>query len=134
MNAPNWLKAAIGALNELAADVSVSFADSAPQNDTQVADLGLPAKLPGDGRALVTVHNPSTVSALTVQPQVTETFPTAGEQNGDLGSTHAVPTSGTASFVVEGLLAGEGGRLAVSIDSALGAGDAFTAEIRVRSI
>lgn len=134
MNAPNWLKAAIGALNELVDDTSVSFADSAGQNTEQTADISLPAQVPGDGKALVTIHNPSSVSALTVQPQVKETFPTGGAQHGNLGGTHAVPTSGTASFVVDGLLAGEGGRLSVLNDTALGAGEGFTAEIRVRSI
>lgn len=134
MNAPNWLKAAIGALNNLVADTSVSFADSAGQDTEQTADLGLPSHVPDDGRALVTIHNPSSVTALTVQPQIAETFPSGGAQHGDLGTTFAVPTQGTASFVVEGLLAGEGGRLSITNDTVLGAGDGFTAEIRVRSI
>lgn len=132
MTPPNWLQGAAGVLNKLLGDFTATWADSAG-GATEGGPIAIDPgdELPASGQYLVLVHNPSTVTALTVQPQVKGSFPTAGDQFADLGNGFAVAADDTAALVVDELAFGDGGRLSITNDSALGAGEGFTAEVRV---
>lgn len=116
-------------------DGTVVFANSAAAN-TQVstAEIPLPSTLQGDARYVVTILNPSTVTALTVRPENRETF--AGTARYADLPTFTVPVSSPegVSRVVEGFLVGEAGRLTLSNDTVLGVAGGFTANIRVRRV
>jgi redox-regulated HSP33 family molecular chaperone len=81
--------------------------------------------------AAVTVRNPSAVTALTVKVQGKETLGGAARYP-EIASL-AVPANTTKQFFIDEMwLVGEGGRLAVTNDTLLGAGDGFTGQVRVR--
>lgn len=115
-------------------DGTVVFANSAAANThVSTAEIPLPSTLQGDGKYVVTILSPSTITALTVRPENKETF--AGTARyADLPAFTAPINVGGVSRVIEGFLVGEAGRFTLSNDTALGVADGFTASIRVRRI
>lgn len=84
------------------------------------------------GPAIVHVHNPSTVTALTVTCRLRWTDDGGTDRDSDL-TTLAVPTNTTKSFLVEGFGMGTSVLRAVN-DTALGVGQGFTARLRAEFI
>lgn len=135
MTGPNWLKAAREAFNTLLGDFTATWADSAGgATEGGPIDIPVPDDIPGGGRFLVLIDNPSAVTALTVQPQLQADFPTAGTVYIDNGASFAVAAGSRVVQIVEDLAIGDGGRLSITNDSALGAGEGFTAEVRVYAL
>lgn len=108
----------------------VTFPNSAAAGSEESVGFDFPALMEEDARYVITVYNPSGVTALTVTPKMLETLQDA-ERESSLAS-FAVPAGGTASTEVS--MGGEGGRVTVSNDTALGLADTFSATVRVRKL
>lgn len=80
-------------------------------------------------RGLVHVHNPSTVTALTVSCRLRWTDDAGGAHDSELTS-FVVPVNSTKAVLVEGFAMGLS-VLRVTNDTALGIGQGFTARARV---
>jgi hypothetical protein len=121
-------------VNQVVIDTTVNWANSEAAGTEKVVDIALPGLLESNTKYLVTITNPSTETALTVKLQNKETFGTS-EKYAEVGShTVAVNTPDGKSFVTEGWLMAEGGRITLSNDTAIGLAGAFTAEIRIRKL
>jgi hypothetical protein len=81
--------------------------------------------------ALVHVHNPSAVSALTIQPRIRWLDSGDVERTSDIGSALAVPISSTLTFEVTGGLGAGRIDILATNDTTLGPSDGFSAEIVV---
>lgn len=123
---------------ELLYEGAAVWANSAPVGT--VVDLDLPASALGarepDAKYAITVRNPSTVTALTLTVRNAETLGGALRYPQLGASTYAIPINSPQgrTYVVEGFLIGEGGRLSLSNDTVLGVADGFTADVRVRGL
>lgn len=114
---------------------SVSWANDAGVDTEKNLDVPLPTVQPQGAKYLVTVRNPSDTTSLTAVVKGKETgwsgadrFPELTQQAIAQGVPHG------EQFVVEGWLLGDGGRIVLSNDSALGSSDGFTADVRVRRL
>lgn len=119
--------------NEQLYDGSVSWANSAAQGTENNIDIDLPTNLQKDAKYVVTVTNPSSVTGISVIVKNKETFDVARYPKLTEISV-PVNTPDGLSVVVDGWLVGEGGRLTLINDTALGLTDGFTAYVRVRKI
>jgi hypothetical protein len=117
--------------NAKIADTTAVWANSAAANTAVNVDIDLPSPLQGDAKYLITVVNPSAVTALTIKVKNKETFGTA--QYPEL-TTINIPVNTSKAVIVEGWLLGEASRLTLSNDTVLGIADGFTANIRVRKV
>lgn len=109
-------------------DADITWANSAAAGTAVTVDV------PGAQAAagVVTVRNPSTVTALTVKVLGKETLGGAARYP-EIASI-AVPANSVKQFYVDELwLIGEGGRLSITNDTVLGAGNGFTGQVRVRT-
>lgn len=112
---------------------NAAWANSAAAGTAVNLDYGQQVGGIGQRGYAITVRNPSAVSALTVKMQGKETFASTAYYP-EIDSL-AVPAGSVKQFYVDGgWLDGEGGRLALTNDTVLGAGDGFTANVRVRQI
>lgn len=118
--------------NEIVADGSATFADSAAVNTPVTIDVPLPGRLQANGLYSIFIYNPSGATALNVSVQSVENIG-GGDRFGEL-ETFTVPAGGTVSRTVQGFLLGMRGRLVVSNATALGLGQGFTAHTRVRAL
>lgn len=118
----------------MAKDVSggLTWADSAAANTAQT----LVGADPGPGHqghvhaAIIHVHNPSTITALTIQPRLRWTDNVGVARDSNLGATFSVPVNSTVAQRVEGF--GMGLPIVHALNAtALGAGQGFTARVRV---
>lgn len=82
------------------------------------------------GLAVVHVYNPSTETALTIQPQLVWEDDGGTERISDLGDTFSVPANSTAARMVDGLGMGKS-RVKATNATAVGLTGAFTARVRV---
>lgn len=124
-------ESAVGS-NALIYDGTASWADSAGAGTEVDLDVVLPDSLQGQALYLVTVHNPSAVTGLSVTVKGKETLGGAAVYS-ELTS-FVVGADSSKQVLVQGWLLGEGGRLTLSNDTALGATDGFIAYIRVRQV
>ncbi len=106
-----------------------AFANSAAANTTVDLDI-TEVYLERARKTVVTVRNPSAVTALTVTVKNVETL--GGAVRYPTHQTWTVAANTTSSTVVDAWLLGDGGRVSVSNNTALGVADAFTANVRVR--
>ncbi len=113
-------------------DSTALWANSAAANTVVNKDVALPTPLQRQAMYLITIINPSTVTALNVKVQTKETI-SAVDHYADLTS-FSVAANGKTSTLVQGWLLGAAGRLALTNATALGAADTFTALVRVRSV
>lgn len=111
-------------------DKTAVWANSAPANTQVNVAIAQPTTPQKNGKYLVNVRNPSTVTALTVKVRNTLAAFGGAAREAELTSI-AVPANSIKSVLVEGWLAGGGGSLLLSNDTVLGAADGFTADIRV---
>lgn len=108
-------------------DADITWANSAPAGTAVTVDVAGAQAASG----AVTVRNPSSVTALTVKVQGKETL--GGSARWAEIDSVAVPAGEVRQFFVDELwLIGEGGRLSITNDTVLGAGDGFTGQVRVR--
>lgn len=123
---------ALGDHNQLVAEASAAFANSAAAGTPVDVDVGLPAKLHKEARYLVAVHNPGGV-AITIRLQNRETL--NGAARFPQAMQFGVPAGGEVMQIVEGWLLGETpSRMRVTNDGAVALDGAFTAAIRVRKV
>ncbi len=122
-----------GSNTQVGADLSATWAASALINTAVNVDVALPAVLQGNAKYLVEIYNPSANTALTVVAQNKALTFGGGTQYPEL-TRWSVAASGIKAVVVEGWLLDAAGRLVLSNDTALGAGQGFTASIRVIKI
>jgi hypothetical protein len=120
--------------NELVYSDTAAWANSATANTIVNKDITLPATLYEDGVYLITVNNPSAVTAVTVSVRNKETL--AGTARYPELTQFIVPASNVdgRSCLVQGWMRGEGARLTLSNQTALGASDGFAVSIKVRRI
>ncbi|MHB1001900.1 MAG: hypothetical protein ACYC27_21885 [Armatimonadota bacterium] len=120
--------------NEQIFDGQAVWANSAVQNTAVNIDITLPTVLQGSALYMITVTNPSTVTALTVSVKNKSTFGgTAKYPELTRFGVQANAADGR-SVLVQGWMLGEGGRLTLSNDTALGGSDGFTAYVRIRKV
>lgn len=118
--------------NDLVGDFTAAWANSAGANTVVVVDVPLPAAGQAESRYLVTVINPSPVTALAVVLGNKETIGGI-DYYPDITSL-TVGAGASVSFVVQGFLLGSGGRITLSNNTALGVAQGFTALLRIRKI
>lgn len=112
------------------AKYAATWANSAAANTEVVITGGDMAHVNADG--MVTIHNPSTVTALTVTPRIVVTDRLNVERTATMADTAAYTVA--AGATVSKRLPGLGvGRLSLSLKNAtvLGVADGFTAEVIV---
>lgn len=107
---------------------ALTWANSAGANTPQT--LTDPDTSHNPGAAIVHIHNPSAVTALTIQPQLQWTDDASNVRTSNLGATFSVPAGATVATRVEGFGMGIG-ILRATNATALGATDGFTARARV---
>jgi hypothetical protein len=114
---------------QVSTDKTAAWANSAAANTEVNLDFTQPGNFTSKHR--VQVHNPSSVTALTVKVQNTVSL--GGSSRQALLQTISVGTSSTKETLVEGMFGGtDGVRLTLSNDTVLGLSDAFTADVAVR--
>jgi len=125
--------AAMGS-NEQIYDGSASWANSSALNTTINLDITLPNVLQGNALYMVTIINPSTVSAITAIMRNKGTF--GGTARYPELTRFGAPANSVdgRSVLVQGWMLGEGARLSLSNDTILGGSDGFTAYIRIRKV
>ena len=120
-------------------DTAIMFANSAPVNSQVIVDIAKPTNT--KGRYVLAVHNPSTVTDLTVK--VFSAEPTLnGATRYALITIISVPKlsniTGTAIDthlnIIEGLFVGTGIRMVVSNDTVLGSAEGFSAYSRLKEV
>lgn len=107
---------------------SMSWANSAAAGTAQTVEDTDTSHTGSVG--IVHVHNPSTETALTVQPQLRWTDGGGTEHDSNLGAAFGVPVGATVAQRVEGLGIGHPVIRATN-DTAVGLAGAFTAQVRV---
>jgi hypothetical protein len=125
--------APIGNNLQVGSDLTATWADSAAANTAVNVDVALPTSLQGSAKYLVEIYNPSAVTALTVIAQ-NKALSFGGATRYPELTRWSVAASGVKAVIVEGWLLDAAGRLVLSNDTALGAGQGFTASIRVIKI
>ena len=108
-------------------DADITWANSAAAGT--VVNVDVPGAQVAAG--VITVRNPSAVTALTVKVQGKETLGGVARYP-EIASVTVEANSVEQFYVDELWLMGEGGRLAVTNATALGAADGFTGQVRVR--
>lgn len=126
---------------QIGEDLSFVFANSAAANTQSVATVQVPAEGMTTNDPLqaykIAVHNPSTVTDLTVKLLTVEadfadclldtlTVPKAQAVTGTTISAH--------EFLVGGIFCGGNLKIVISNDTVLGGADGFTAKIRIREV
>lgn len=111
-------------------DKTATWANSAAANTQVNVAIAQPVTPQRNGKYLINIRNPSTVTALTVKVRNTLIAFGGAARDAELASI-AVAVNTVKSVLVEGWLAGDGGSLLLSNDTVLGAADGFTADIRV---
>lgn len=110
---------------------SATWANTAAAGTQVVVDAGTIEQHHGSRTATVLVHNPSTVTAITVAPRVRVTDGTGTVRSATLGGeTFTVPAASTHAHRVEGIVGLMD--LALTNDTALGLADGFTAQVVVQ--
>lgn len=123
----------LGTNQQVGNDLTATWADSAAVNTVVNVDVALPTVLQGNAKYEVIIYNPSAVTTLTVVAQNKAASLGGGDRYAEL-TRWTVLTSSTKAVLVEGWLIGSAGRLALSNDTALGAGQGFSASIRIIEI
>jgi hypothetical protein len=120
--------------NEQVYDGTAAWANSAAQNTAVNIDITPPTVLQGDALNLLIVTNPSTVTDLTVVVKNKGTFGGTARYPELTRYAVAKNLAEGKTFLVQGWMLGEGARLTLSNDTALGGSDGFTAYVRVRKV
>jgi hypothetical protein len=113
-------------------DGTAAWSNAADTNTVVDKDIPLPTTLQPDAVYLIVINNVSTVTALTVVVKSKETFGEAVKYP-EL-TRFTVPADSVKSYLVQGWLIGEAGRLTLSNDTVLGAAEGFTSSIRIRKV
>lgn len=125
-------KALIGN-NEEIKNTSVTWLAEASANTEKDVDIVLPNTIDGDNLYEILIHNPSTVTALSVDIKVKWTDSGDTTRYSTLTNLGINSAEGEANLVQGSLLA-EGSRITLSNDTVLGVGEGFTAYIQVREV
>lgn len=115
----------------LVADVSAEFPAEAAQ-DSQVSVTVPEVSDPVQAYKIV-VHNPSTVSAVKIKLYTVEADFGGADRDSYIDEV-VIPVSSTEEVIVGGLFCGGALKLVASNNTVLGAGDAFTASVRIREV
>lgn len=115
-------------------DGTATWANSAAVGTIVDIDFPLPTPLQGNALYEVVVTNPSGVTDLTVRVKNKETFGGTARYPELTSFPVAANSPDGKAVLVQGWLLGEGGRLSLSNDTALGASDGFTANVRIRKV
>ena len=119
--------------NELIENTSVTFADGATVNTEKNVDIALPANLDSDNLYQLLIHNPSTITNLENRVKVKWTDSGGNVRYSQLTYIKVGTAEGKA-VLVQGSMLGEGFRVTISNDTALGTGEGFTAYLQVREV
>jgi hypothetical protein len=125
---------------ELIVESQIAFANSAPQNTAVDVDVPSQTESDGEHEYILTVRNPSAVTALTVHVKTQEKFDATfggGADHYPELMTFAVPVSTPEGkeFTIEGWnLVGTKGRITITNDTVLGGAQGFAADMRLRKI
>lgn len=111
-----------------------AWPNNASVNTIVNLDIPSPCKLQGEAIYLLTITNPSSVSALTVSVRNKESFGGTARYPELAKYGIAAGLWDGRSVLMQGWLLGEGGRLSISNDSLLGSSDGFDANVRIRMI
>jgi hypothetical protein len=125
----SWQRENLGS-NDLVASGSFAFANNAAAGTVVNVDVPLPAAPSAGGEYLVTVYDPSAVTDLAVSVQNKHTM--GGQARYGELAVFAVLKGKTRDVPLAFWILGEGGRLAISNDTVLGAADGFTGYYEVR--
>lgn len=117
--------------NDLIYNGKVTWAGGASADTPKEIDIPLPVDLQSDGLYQVLVYNPSTETAITVQPQIKWIDIDDNVRYSDLNS-YSVGKGVDIAKNIQGLLMGKGGRIKITNDSAIT--NSYTAHIQVRKI
>lgn len=124
----------MSASNDVLAEGQVAWAASAAQNTLNTINLTQPYTYQPDALYLLTLLNPSTVTDLEVRVRGKESFQGVAYYP-ELTSFDMLKSQPDGqTFVIQGWLLGEGGRIELRNKTALGAGQGFTARYRVRRV
>ncbi len=123
-----------GANKKVGTDLTFTWANSAAANTEVSNDIALPDTWQPDARYLIIVRNPSAVTALTGKIKLKATSLGGADRyprlkGGDFSVSANVPEG--EAVLVEGWMLGDGARLTLSNDTALGAADGFSATVRI---
>lgn len=108
-------------------EADITWANSAGAGTA--VDVDVPGTQVAAG--VITVRNPSAVTALTVKVQGKETLG-GGARYPEIDSVAVAANSVVQFYVDELWLMGEGGRLHITNDTILGGADGFTGQVRIR--
>lgn len=117
--------------NKLIFNDKVTWSSGAGQDTPKDIDIPLPDDLQKDGEYQVYIDNPSSESALTVQPQVKWIDVDGNIRYSNL-ATYSVAQDEDLAKVIKGILMGQGGRLHITNDNAINTDT--TVYIQVRKI
>ncbi|MHB1000478.1 MAG: hypothetical protein ACYC27_14660 [Armatimonadota bacterium] len=116
-------------INEDVVDTTVAWANSALINTEQTIDVALLAAPEKDGRYMITIINPSAVTAINVDICNLKTV--GGVAKYPIVGSFQVLASESRSVIVDGFIKLEAGRISLKIATALGGGDGFTLPVIV---
>lgn len=116
-------------------DDQATWANLASADTEQVVSVPRPSwgGDPEQAKAVILVHNPSSVTALSGTYRLTFEDSQGTERKADL-ATFAVATNETKAIVVDVGFTELGAEVALSNDSLLGASDGFSAEVQVQQL
>jgi len=119
--------------NELIENTSVTFADGATVDTEKDVDIALPADLDSDNLYQLLIHNPSIITNLENRVKIKWTDADSNIRYSQLTYIKVGTGEGKAALV-QGSMLGEGFRVTISNDTALGTGEGFTAYLQVREV
>ncbi len=123
----------VGSNAQVGTDQDATWANSASANTAVNVDVAAPDPVQAEGKYLIHVYNPSTVTALSLAIKTTLASFGGSTRYGEL--TYAsVSANSTRSFLVQGWMLGGNGRITLSNDTILGGSDGFTAKVRVTKV
>lgn len=119
--------------NESLVNSKATWANSDSADTEKNVDITIPSTLQKDACYLILIHNPSTVTDLSVVAKTEWTDSDAGTQYAGIHA-FSVPSQQTKGVVLDGWVLADGGRLTLSNDTVLGGSDGFSAYVQVRAI
>lgn len=119
---------------QVGGDLTRTWANSAAAGTAATgADITLPTVFSANGETIVSIYNPSLVTALTVVFYNKQTALGGGDRYSEITRV-SVPINTAKDFVLKGWLFGNAAAVSAVNDTALGGADGFSATIRIRQM
>lgn len=116
---------------QISTDQDATWANSAPANTAVNVDITKPTSAVGE--YMLTIYNPSTVTAITVNVYAIALTLGAGTRY-SLITSLSFPANTTQSKFIHGIFNGTDVRFELKNDTILGGSDGFTAKLRLREV